>query len=467
MSREPLGEPLRHDAEVGHAAFSPDGTKIVTVTDDGAVSLWEVPRKCDLGEPVRDEKTLKIALPPALTSINEDSSRRDEAMARIEKLAKGPLKAWHENGGKMGLVTEGLSPDESKVFNIAWEQSETGADRRVLRFWNLRTGKLIGEPANIPDEHAIDAVFSPDGSKALITAYKHILDMRQGETPGTAQLWDINSGKAIGEPMYHEDRFGREGRLSSDALKAAFSSGGAQVISCSGGVIRLWELKTQNDLPPAPKWAREWALAVAGWRFNSAGELVSIPFEKRLAAIRAERKGEDGWSRLARWVAMPAERRTLHPDSRHTLREIAERERDFGIAKSLEPAPALDPAAPENEHAIAQREHEYRFALARECLESALRYDPTIPLARLALAGVLEHTEAKKEAEERDHGVPARAAFLRDYELKHLPDDAKLWAKAVKLLHSQNDTARSEQALQKLEALNPAKASEVRTELGL
>jgi hypothetical protein len=69
--------------------------------------------------------------------------------------------------------------------------------------------------------------------------------------------------------------------------------------------------------------------------------------------------------------------RTLTPASKFTRRQIAARERDSGY---------------------------------EEGLESALRYDPTVPLAHLLLA----------EFEEN----PQRAAFLRAYALKRLPDDA-------------------------------------------
>jgi hypothetical protein len=88
-----------------------------------------------------------------------------------------------------------------------------------------------------------------------------------------------------------------------------------------------------------------------------------------------------------------------------------------------------------------------------ESLESALRYDPTVPMARLMLAKFEKN--------------PQRAAFLRDYELKRLPDDATLWNRAVISLHAQKDDERARQALQKLEKLAPEKAAALRKELTL
>jgi hypothetical protein len=65
---------------------------------------------------------------------------------------------------------------------------------------------------------------------------------------------------------------------------------------------------------------------------------------------------------LAAWLKTRGPQRTISPRSKVTLRQIAERERDF-------------------------------LPSGRESLESALKYDPTVPLARMMLANVLEKEE--------------------------------------------------------------------------
>jgi len=60
---------------------------------------------------------------------------------------------------------------------------------------------------------------------------------------------------------------------------------------------------------------------------------------------------------------------------------------------------------------------------------------------------------------------PQRAAFLRDYDLKRLPDDPALWERAVRSLHEQKDDKRALRALQKLDKLDPDKGSALRKEL--
>ena len=61
---------------------------------------------------------------------------------------------------------------------------------------------------------------------------------------------------------------------------------------------------------------------------------------------------------------------------------------------------------------IAERERDL-LPSSRESLESALRCDPTVPLARMMLANVLEKEELAREAGQRNAVVHARAAHCR------------------------------------------------------
>jgi len=44
----PLGPPIEHDEAVWWAAFSPDGSRIVTASRDRTARVWELPRPLDL-----------------------------------------------------------------------------------------------------------------------------------------------------------------------------------------------------------------------------------------------------------------------------------------------------------------------------------------------------------------------------------------------------------------------------------
>jgi tetratricopeptide (TPR) repeat protein len=156
----------------------------------------------------------------------------------------------------------------------------------------------------------------------------------------------------------------------------------------------------------------ERAHAVAGWAFTPAGEMVSIPQENRLPTLLPAPPEENDWATLARWLALPSDSRPVTPNSPLTYRQLAERERD---------------------------------TMLKEGLVSALRTDPTVPLARLFLAAL-----------ESDR---ARVKFLREYELRHLPDDPALWARASLSLAEQKQFEPAIQAAQKALSLDPTLAA--------
>ena len=127
-----------------------------------------------------------------------------------------------------------------------------------------------------------------------------------------------------------------------------------------------------------------------GLRFNSDGELETVPYGDRWAEISTPNLPSGPWSELAHWINSPAPGRTLSPTSTHTLREIAERERDFNGNGTI------------------------------DSLQSALEYDPTLPLARLLFAEAKEMGNYNASGEMRDASVPQQAAFLRRYDLDRL-----------------------------------------------
>lgn len=176
-----------------------------------------------------------------------------------------------------------------------------------------------------------------------------------------------------------------------------------------GGAARIWEIRALAELKsqPVPEWLSQWAYAVAGLRFNEKGALGRLAPDDRCKLLAVPHPGDDPWARLARWVATPTEQRTIHPNSTRSRREIAEREREFGSAASL---------------------------------NDALHYDPELPLTRLLLAGF--------------ESIPEQATFLRHYELEHLPADCGLWVKASDILSDQRQGKASMEAARKALALD-------------
>jgi len=47
---------MRHEKSVDSVVFSPDGTRVVTVSEDQSARLWDGRRGTPLGEPMRHEE---------------------------------------------------------------------------------------------------------------------------------------------------------------------------------------------------------------------------------------------------------------------------------------------------------------------------------------------------------------------------------------------------------------------------
>lgn len=308
-----------------------------------------------------------------------------------------------------GVESAQFSTDGSRIFTTNRDDTD--------QFWDALSGKARGQPLH----HAGVALYS----------HFHAQFNRDGSLVATAGdeivwVWDAASGKPLGEPLRHT------GGVST----VQFSPGGERIVTAGkDNTARVWDAAALIEAPaPVPAWVGKRVRALVGYEFDADGKLETMAAERQLAILAEEIPGEDAWARLMRWAAKPPSDRTLTPNSRFTVRQIAERERD---------------------------------TLLKEGLESALRYDPATPLARLLLAGVLQLEDARKKPDERDPSLPQRTAFLRDYDLAHMPGDPVLWVRAVRALHDQQDDNRALRALARLDKLAPTQAAALRAELKL
>jgi WD40 repeat protein len=468
---QPVGEPMRHDRGVTSAVFSPDGARVVTAdTFEGTARIWEVATGHTVSQPMEmriDKCGVRSASfsPDGLKIVCVhfslgygywgDSDRPGEEpvgiRARIWDVETGqPVGLdlitgfWNEDKGKLSAR---FSPDGTTVI--------TASDDRTARVWDAASGKAIGEPMR--HKGSVNrANFSPDAD-LVITASDDF----------TAQVWDAKTRQAIFGPLRHE----REVR------DAGFSPDRTRVVTAGDdGTARVWELPANealgDDVMLDWVWnstrtstrfngvymvfyrsgnydgsrytpeehpddtrvsARKlteaesaaivaitpgilgWARSFSGIRFSEDGELHLIRDEERLATMTAVALPDGPWADLAKWINTPSPQRSIDPKLNITLRQIAERERDYTWPKGV------------GEGTL-------------ESLDSALRNDPTVPLARLILAGVLENEDAATEAKDRDSNIPQRAAFLRRYDLDELAwqtgrmkndELAALWVRAA------------------------------------
>jgi hypothetical protein len=99
----------------------------------------------------------------------------------------------------------------------------TASEDKTARVWDAATGKAIGEPMR-HDEEVNSAQFSADGQRIVTVSRDN-----------AARVWDAATGKAIGEPMRHDEKVN----------SAQFSADGQRVVTASWDkTARVWDAAT-------------------------------------------------------------------------------------------------------------------------------------------------------------------------------------------------------------------------------
>ncbi|HWO25674.1 MAG TPA: hypothetical protein VNO30_43345 [Kofleriaceae bacterium] len=213
---QPLGAPLVHQGEVVSAAFGPDGTRVVTASDDGTARIWEAATGKPLGAPLAHQGIVNSA------TFGPDGARvvtasRDQT-ARIWDAATGKLLGTlraHQGW----VVNAAFSPDGTRVVTASWD--------KTARVWDAATGEPLGAP--LTHQGIVNrAAFSPDGTRVVTAS----LDQ-------TARVWDAATGKLLGTLRAHQ------GAVNS----ALFSPDGTRVVTASSDqTARVWDATTGKPL---------------------------------------------------------------------------------------------------------------------------------------------------------------------------------------------------------------------------
>jgi len=376
----PTGIELSHESFILSACFSPDGNHIATAGLDSKALIWNAATGVQRGEALNHDDTVNSAcFSPDGTHIVTAS---DDKTAKIWTLAA--------TNNPVAIILHHDEAVEHAEFSLDGRRIITRSGH-YTRIWDAGTGKLHGEP--MFHRYVKNARLSPDGAMIVTTS----------ADSESVLIWDANTGKRIGAPIIHETRI----------FDAYFSADGMYLTTADiNHVLREWDLSCLFNAPtPVPVYMAELAQAIAGQFFNEYGELVVMPPEQRLAILQNPPMSENRWARLARWVSSPIHERTHTPDSDDdTFRQLAQYQLAFGYFDKL---------------------------------QTALRYDTTLPIARLLLANSREKTELAKRKDEQNASVFAQCSWMRHFDLAHLPDDADKWLQAAIALNNAPPGART------------------------
>jgi WD40 repeat protein/tRNA A-37 threonylcarbamoyl transferase component Bud32 len=217
-----------HPAPVLAAALSPDGKTVLTGCEDGNARVWDSASGSLQGTVLSHPEAVKaIAFNSEGTIVltgSTDGTARLWALSTGEPIGK-PMNHHSE------VIAVAFSPNGKLLL--------TATRDGAARIWNAgtmdATGVVLRHPYSIRDNNSslgpdsatraqtsvIKAIaFSPDG-KAVLT----------GSVDATARLWDVFSGKLIGEPFLHE----------GDVNAVAFSPDGEAILTSTRWKTHLWD----------------------------------------------------------------------------------------------------------------------------------------------------------------------------------------------------------------------------------
>jgi WD40 repeat protein len=199
---------LSHPFHVTCTAFSRDGSRLLSATDDGKVRVWSAFSGQAIGEAIDErDQVLGAAFTPEGRILLGTAT----GLLRVwisPTLAPLGIPLWH----RKDVQAVSISPDEKTIL--------TGAADSQARLWDLSTGKLVGQPLPHGGPVAVTA-FAADGAHFITAAANR------------AALWSTADQAKAGETS----------ETDGDVTCAAFEPGGAVFATGTrNGEARFWSV---------------------------------------------------------------------------------------------------------------------------------------------------------------------------------------------------------------------------------
>ncbi|MGZ6315739.1 MAG: nSTAND1 domain-containing NTPase [Anaerolineales bacterium] len=203
-----------HNDAVVTAAYSPDGKKIATASQDGTVKIWDALTGIDLmtlGEVNESDAVNFLAYSPDGTRI---VTGHDDHTARV----------WDTATGRVILTLVGHSDYVNSVaYSPQGTHIATASGDNTVKMWDAVTGRELYTLSDVnqgPDNIA----FSPDG-KRFATA----------GADKTAITWDVATGRELARFLGH----------TSSVNMVAFSPDDTRIATVSSdNTARVWDAAT-------------------------------------------------------------------------------------------------------------------------------------------------------------------------------------------------------------------------------
>ncbi|MBN2005717.1 MAG: peptidoglycan DD-metalloendopeptidase family protein [Anaerolineae bacterium] len=203
-----------HTAPLRQAMWSPDESRILTISDDNTVRVWDA--QTGKQQFVLDGYTNLLE-----AWWSPDSSRVmtiDEMAVQIWDAETGILQVTLE--GHVDWITQAVwSPDRTRILTASYDQT--------IRVWDAATGASLSTLSGHTAE-VLQAVWSPDGMRILTSS-----------ADGTSQIWGAYSGILL--VVLVNDTWGWRG------VDVMWSADGRHILT-AGDSVQVWDANTGAEL---------------------------------------------------------------------------------------------------------------------------------------------------------------------------------------------------------------------------
>jgi len=238
------------DKRIRGVAFSPDGKKIATWSDDGTIRI-------------RDAETMKLLLVYRKHSGYVYSMAFSPDGHRAVSGGKDMMvRVWSaENGGEILALRGHTDSIRSVAYSPGGRLIGSGSNDSSVKLWDPTTGQEVDTLGGL--EHSIGRIaFSPDGKRIAAATY--------GET-AAVMVWDLETRKTVLT-------------LSGHVSDVGFSPDGKRIVTgVSEGQVKLWDSDTGELVFTIPghnsvRWTSGWAFSADGQRLavNDEGETIRV-----------------------------------------------------------------------------------------------------------------------------------------------------------------------------------------------
>jgi len=244
------------EGDVASVAFSPDGRRFATASDNVA-HIWDVMTGKPIGDPMEHGNLVRsVAFSPdgkylLTASLDHHAQIWDAA-----------------TGAKFGSPFSHDDQVFSAVYNHDGTRVLTASADFSAQVWDAATREPVGNRLRHSGKGVRFASFSPDGLRVVTASLDH-----------TARIWDVATGRPLGQPLRHAD----------EVQVARFSPDGRRVVSAgSDGTARVWDVLIDSDSPADSELLINFIEVIGGATVTENGTVV--PLKNRAEKLQSLRK---------------------------------------------------------------------------------------------------------------------------------------------------------------------------------